>query len=114
MALHDKSLAVYEKIISAIPEIERKGKTVPYTSDNTHMFSLMNKDGEFGFRFSEKRKKELIEELAADELRSYNSVMRGYVKIPEALYGDINRLVELLKESHAYVLSLEAQKPKKK
>ena len=112
--MNSKSLEVYEQIIAAIPEIERKGKANPYTSDNTYMFSLVNKDGEFGFRFSEARKKELIEELGASELRSYGAVMRGYVKIPEALYADEIRLIALLKESHQYVLSLPPQTSKKK
>ena len=112
--MSSKSLDIYDKIIAAIPEIERKGKANPYTSDNTHMFSLVNKDGEFGFRFSEAREKELIEDLGASELKSYGAVMRGYVKIPESMYADEPRLIALLKESHQYVLSLPPQKSGKK
>ena len=105
---------IYDELVSKCKRFERKGKSVPYTSANGYMFSLVNKDGEFGFRFSEARKKELIEELGASELRSYGAVMRGYVKIPEALYADEKRLTALLKESHQYVLSLPPQTSKKK
>lgn len=78
-----------------------------YTSDNGHMFSLINKAGDFGFRFSEARKKELIQELDTTDLKSYGAIMKGYVKIPEYLFNDTETLVQLLKESHAYVLSLQ-------
>lgn len=36
----------------------RKGKTMPYTSHNGHMFTLYNKAGEMGIRFSKEKQKE--------------------------------------------------------
>jgi len=47
-----EKLALYDKLVELSPEFERKGKTVPYTSANGYMFSLLNKDGEFGIRLS--------------------------------------------------------------
>ena len=41
-------LALYDQLISKCPNFERKGKTMPYTSANGHMFSLLNKAGEIG------------------------------------------------------------------
>jgi hypothetical protein len=46
-------LALYDQLVEKYPRFERKGKTVPYTSANGHMFSLLNKEGELGFRYSE-------------------------------------------------------------
>jgi hypothetical protein len=34
-------LALYDKLIATMPEIERKGAANPYTSHNGHMFSLL-------------------------------------------------------------------------
>ena len=48
----DERLKIYDEIVSKCKRFERKGKTVPYTSANGHMFSLLNKAGEIGFRFS--------------------------------------------------------------
>lgn len=39
-------LAFYDKLIDTNPNFERKGKTMPYTSVNGHMFSQLNKAGE--------------------------------------------------------------------
>ena len=106
MTWQDK-LERYDAIVGKCDGIERKGKTVPYTSANGHMFSLLNKEGELGFRFSKEVQQRYIEEFKSDVLRSHGAQMRGYVRIPESLFNDLNKLTELLKESHAYVMSLE-------
>lgn len=105
--MKEKHLEVYKAIIDNCPNIELKGKNMLYTSDNGYMFSLFNKAGEIGIRFSEARKKELIKELNTTDYKSYGATMRGYIKIPEEIFKDIQKLSEYLKESHAYVMSLE-------
>ena len=47
----EELLKIYKEAI-AIAGLERKGKTMPYTSSNGHMFSLINKDDELGIRLS--------------------------------------------------------------
>lgn len=42
----DKRLKIYDELVANSPRIERKGKTMPYTSANGYMFSLLNKAGE--------------------------------------------------------------------
>jgi len=37
------SLALYEKLVATNPKVERKGATMPYTSLNGHMFSLLTR-----------------------------------------------------------------------
>lgn len=39
----NERLAFYDRLIAANPNFERKGKTMPYTSVNGHMFSQLNK-----------------------------------------------------------------------
>ena len=102
-----ENLELYKEIISLCSEIELKGKNMLYTSNNGHMFSQLNKAGEIGMRFSEKRKEELLEELNTTPFTSYGSIMKGYVKIPETYLSNISELAYLLQESHKYVLSLE-------
>ncbi|MBT7092818.1 MAG: hypothetical protein HN936_06210, partial [Bacteroidetes bacterium] len=86
---------------------ERKGKTVPYTSANGHMFSLVNKAGEVGIRFSKEVQKKYIEEFNSTIYKSYNSIMRGYVLIPERMLMDLDNVAKYLDESFDYVMSLE-------
>ena len=37
--------ALYDKLIATIPEIERKGDAIPYTSLNGNMFTLLHQSG---------------------------------------------------------------------
>ena len=43
-----EKLKIYDELVSKCSRFERKGKTMPYTSANGYMFSLLNKDGEIG------------------------------------------------------------------
>ncbi len=104
----NKKLEFYDKVIGLNPKFERKGKTMPYTSANGHMFTLFNKAGEIGFRFSKESGKAFMEEHPdSAPYKSYGSFMNGYVLIPESLYGDLDMLAKYLEESYQYVLSLE-------
>ena len=38
------NLELYEKLVATNPQVERKGKTMPYTSLNGHMFSFLSND----------------------------------------------------------------------
>ena len=43
-------LDAYDRLIAAHPEIQRKGKSSPYTSLNGHMFTYLDKSGSMGIR----------------------------------------------------------------
>ena len=45
MAMWEENLKRYDELIAKCPRFERKGKTMPYTSSNGYMFSLLNKKG---------------------------------------------------------------------
>ena len=102
-----EKLKLYDELIAKCPRFERKGKTMPYTSANGHMFSLLNKAGEIGIRFSKEVQKKYIEEFDSDIYKSYNAVMQGYVLIPEQMLEDLDNVAKYLDESYDYVMSLE-------
>ena len=102
-----EAVSHYDAIVASCQGIERKGKTVPYTSANGYMFSLVNKDGEIGMRFDKDRQAKLIEELNSSLFKSHGATMRGYVLIPEALWSDVDRCKALLQESYDHVMTLE-------
>lgn len=101
-----KNQEVYDALVAQVDEIERKGKTVPYTSANGYMFSLLNKEGEIGIRLPKESQQKFKEKYDADSFHSHGAVMRDYVKIPDALFNDLDLLAGYLKESHAFVLGL--------
>jgi hypothetical protein len=102
-------LGFYDALVEQCDGFDRKGKSVPYTSANGHMFSFINKSGGLGFRFSERRKKELIEKWNASEFISHNSVMKGYVLIPTGMYEKPEELKQYLMESFTYVMTLPSK-----
>ena len=103
----ERKLEIYDQLVDKCPRFERKGKTVPYTSANGHMFSLLNKEGQLGFRFSKEVQEKYIEEFNTTILKSHGAVMRGYVLIPDHMFEELDKLAEYLNESYDYVMSLE-------
>ena len=71
------------------------------------MFSILNKAGEIGIRFSKDVQKKYIEEFDSDIFKSYNAVMQGYVLIPEHMLDDLDQVAKYLDESYDYVMGLE-------
>lgn len=102
-----EKLELYDELVAKCPRFERKGKTMPYTSANGYMFSLLNKAGEIGIRFSKEVQKKYLEEFDATIFKSYNSIMEGYVLIPEDMLKDLDKIAQYLNESYDYVMSLE-------
>lgn len=112
---YEDNLAFYDKLVAKTDKFERLGKTMPYTSANGYMFSLLNKDGELGMRLSKERQQEFINKHeGSGPFMSHGAVMKDYVLIPESLYGKKALLSKLLNESYEYVMSLPAPKRKGK
>jgi hypothetical protein len=103
----EEKLAKYSELVAMCPRFERKGKTVPYTSANGHMFSILNKDGELGIRFSKAVQEKYMRELDTTTFKSHGATMRGYILIPEEMWNDLDNLARYLNEGYDYVMSLE-------
>lgn len=103
----EQNLAIYDEIVAKCPRFERKGKTMPYTSANGYMFSLLNKAGEIGIRFSKEVQEKYIQEWSSTTFISYGATMKGYVQIPEQLISDLDQLAVYLNESFDYVMALD-------
>ncbi len=101
-----EKLKIYDDLVSRCSRFERKGKTVPYTSANGYMFSLLNKEGEIGIRFSKDVQKKYIEEFSTTIYKSHNAIIHGYVLIPDQMLDDLDRVAGYLDESYDHVMSL--------
>ncbi|KAA3662869.1 MAG: hypothetical protein DWQ04_12265 [Chloroflexi bacterium] len=102
-----QKLERYDKLVEKCPRFDRKGKTVPYTSANGHMFSILNKEGELGFRYAKDVQEKYIEAWGTTIFKSHGAVMRGYVLIPDPMFADLDKLADYLNESYDYVMSLD-------
>ena len=104
---YHKNLELYDKIISMTPGIERKGKTMPYTSANGHMFSQINKAGEIGIRLPEDKREEFLKKYPTAPFKSYGAIMKEYVLVPESLLMQTELLSPYLLCGYNYVNSLQ-------
>lgn len=103
----EEKLEQYDALVAKCSRFKRKGKKMPYTSANGYMFSLFNKSGEIGIRFSKEIQKKYIEEFNSSIYKSHNTVIKGYVLIPEEMLKNIDNVALFLNESYDYVMSLE-------
>lgn len=113
MATWEENLAIYDNIVSKCKGFERLGKTMPYTSANGYMFSMLNKDGELGIRLPKESAKKFMEKHNTGIYKSYGSVVKDYVLIPEELLSNTRLLAKTLQESFEYVMSLPSKRGKK-
>jgi TfoX/Sxy family transcriptional regulator of competence genes len=105
---------LYDQLIATNPEIERKGKTNPYTSVNGHMFTHLSKTGSLGIRLPKEQREEFLEKYNTILYESYEAIMKEYVTVPDELLENTAELKKYLELSYAYVKSLKPKPTKKK
>ena len=104
---YQDQLRKYDQIV-AVSGLERKGKTMPYTSSNGYMFSQLNKAGEIGIRLSKEEGAKFLEQYPdSGPFKSYGATMRDYVLIPNSLLSDVKLVASYLHLAHNYVNSLK-------
>ncbi len=103
----EEKLKIYDELVAKCPRFKRKGKTMPYTSANGYMFSLFNKAGQIGIRFSKEVQDNYFQKFDTTLYKSYGAVMKGYILIPEQMLYDLDKLSNYLNESFDYVMTLE-------
>ena len=110
----EEKLVIYDKFIATNNNFERKGKTMPYTSVNGYMFSMLNKDAEIGLRLPKESAEKFMEKYKTTRYKSHGAWIKDYVLIPEKLHKKITSLAPYLQESYEYTMSLPPKPGKKK
>ena len=105
------TVALYEKAVATLSGVQRKGATLPFTSLNGHMFSLLTKDGYVALRLPAGKREAFLEKYQTTLSVQYGHVMPEYVVVPDALLKKTAELKKHFADSYAYVKSL---KPKQK
>ena len=111
---YEEAKDLYNKLVDKQPGIERKGKTMPYTSINGHMTSFLNKEGKMGLRLSKDDIAEFIEQHEANVMEQHGRVMKEFVEVPEGLLGQTDELAKYFERSVVYVGGLKPKATKKK
>lgn len=100
-------LALYEKLLSTHPEIERKGDTNPYTSINGHMFTHLAPPGTLAIRLGPDDVAAFLKKYKTTLFESYGVVKKDWVVVPDALLRKTSELKPHLEQSLKYVRSLK-------
>ena len=103
----------YDRLVAAVPEVERKGATMPYTAVNGNMFSYLDASGSMAMRLSGSDRTAFIEQFGTKLHEAYGIVQKEYVTVPAALLEDTERLLPYFRASHAYALTLKPKPTKR-
>ncbi len=113
MSTYSKALELYDQLIATEKSIERKGKTMPYTSLNGHMFSFLSKEGVMGLRLSPTEITTFIARYKGTLMEQHGKVMKAFVEIPQELLEDTDELTQYLQLSISHTKSLKPKPTKK-
>lgn len=104
---------LYDQIIKTNPGIEQKGATIPYTSMNGHMFSFLDKAGSLCLRLPKEVKEDFLKKYKTTLCKSYETVLKEYVLVPEKLFENTKELKKYFDVSFEYVKNLKPKPTKK-
>ena len=106
----DAVLRSYDALVATRPELERKGKSMPYTSVNGHMFSFLTPDGVLALRLPAGDREAFLDRYGTRLVEQHGAVLKEYVAVPDDLLGRLDELKPWFERAGAYVGSM---KPKK-
>ena len=109
-----RTLELYEQLVATNPGLERKGKTMPYTSLNGHIFSFLTKEGMLALRLPKDDRESFIKQYDTELCVQYGRVMKEYVVVPDELLERTDHLKEYFDISFEYIGSLKPKPTKKK
>jgi TfoX/Sxy family transcriptional regulator of competence genes len=98
---------LYEKLVATNPSVERKGASMPYTSLNGHMFSLLTKSGKLALRLPAEERDAFLKKYKTKLCEQYGVVLKEYVEVPDSLLRNTQELKKFFDLSYAYVASLK-------
>ena len=100
-------LAFYDALIATIPEVDRKGAAIAYTSLNGHMFSYMNETGALALKLPVGPREEFLQRFGATLQEAYGIVQKEYVRVPDAVLADTAALAPYFLASWRHTQSLK-------
>jgi hypothetical protein len=103
-------VAAYDAMVATVPEVERKGATMPFTSHNGNMFTFLHPIG-LALRLPPGARDEFVAKHNTKLFDGYGMVQKEYVLVPGSVLADTAVIAPYFKTSYEYCQTL---KPKKK
>jgi hypothetical protein len=107
MPISPEVLELYDTLIAAQPDVQRKGATMPYISLNGHMFSFLTQEGQLALRLPSPERDAFMAKYRTGLCEQYGKVMKEYVEVPYSLLQNVDELKPYFATSYAYVSSLK-------
>ena len=102
-----EKVELYDKLIESSPNIKRKGATIPYTSLNGNMFTLLSKTGMLAIRLSKENREAFMKKFKTAPFENYGVVMKEYVVVPDVLFENTKEMKKYLDMSYEYAKTLK-------
>jgi TfoX/Sxy family transcriptional regulator of competence genes len=110
-----EKVALYEKAVATLPEVERKGAENPFTSLNGNMFSLLSAQTEtLALRLPKEEREAFLKKYKSKLFEAYGAVMKEYVTVPDSLLKNTKELQKYMALSYEYAKTLKPKASKKK
>jgi hypothetical protein len=106
-------VALYEKLVATIPDVERKGAANPYTSVNGNMFSQLLPSGRVSLRLPEADRVAFIKKFKSKNTEQYGVVQKEYVEMPDDLLLTAKEAAKYFRASYDYASSLKPKVTKR-
>ena len=104
-----ETLALYEKLVAANPEAERKGATVPYTSANGTMFSFLTADGALALRLPPDQLEPFFQKYNTTHPVAYGKVMKDWAAVPDSLLANTKELSKYFDLSYRHAANKKSK-----
>ena len=102
----EERIELYDKLVQTQPDVGRKGKSMPFTSCNGHMFSFLSPTGSLFLRLPEKEKEAFIKKHKSSAAKQHGKMLMEYVEVPEKLMKDFAEIKKYFAISYEYVQTL--------
>ena len=113
-AATNEKVALYERLIATIPNLERKGDANPYTAMNGNMFTLLHQSSRLAIRLTEDKRQEFLKKYKTTLFEAYGAVMKEYVAVPDTMLKNTKDLRKYLEFSYEYAKTLTPKPSRKK
>jgi len=110
----DEKIAIYNKLVATHADAVRKGATIPYTSLNGHMYSMLTKGDDVALRLPEEARQPFLDKHKTKLVEQYGVVQKEYVVVPDTLLKKPKELQRYFDMSYKYVSGMKPKVSKKK
>jgi hypothetical protein len=107
-------LAAYAALVATLPQVERKGAAMPYTSINGHMFSFLGEEGRLALRLPSDERAAFLKKHKAKLCEQHGRVLEEYVEVPGALLKKTATMKPYFDSSYKYVAALKPKSTTRK